>query len=363
MKIMKKIVNKINEIQKDVIGIEQLDKFSEGLLEKVKNKLAKKLSKVETTTTNEQAYIKQQNGFQSMLDISKDSPEPLSIVQRSEQGGRIVVGEPTADSHAATKKYVDEHGGNVDKYLKTIEQNEDNFTITDNEDNKTGFVDGSNRVEKISGPYPFDQAYIYDHGTGENTTYPIAMGSAAAETLARRNSNGQIFTGEPTEDSHAATKKYVDEQGGGGEPEQYVKDFSYDPVYGSYKFEDNKGDTVNVVVNKHGIRGAVYTVDENDMDSRLPYSKENTNNSIAQRQANGALSVSDPVNDTDAANKNYVNEEISKNNDTLIEKIEEDVDTRWSADGTGTHQAQPETLNFILDDGTEKTIQILEVVE
>ena len=53
------------------------------------------------------AYIAEANGKTSKLQIQYGAPLEYTIPGRGE-GGRIVVGTPTGDNHAATKKYVDD---------------------------------------------------------------------------------------------------------------------------------------------------------------------------------------------------------------------------------------------------------------
>lgn len=71
----------------------------------VDNNFVPKLEIAEGTGTF--AYIAENNGKTSKIQIQYGSPIPYTLPARGE-GGRVVVGTPTGDTHAATKKYVDD---------------------------------------------------------------------------------------------------------------------------------------------------------------------------------------------------------------------------------------------------------------
>lgn len=71
----------------------------------VNNAVATKLSKITTTTTHIQAYVKNADGTQSMIDLSS-SVVANSIMIR-DANGNVSVATPTNDNHATPKSYVD----------------------------------------------------------------------------------------------------------------------------------------------------------------------------------------------------------------------------------------------------------------
>jgi hypothetical protein len=76
------------------------------------NNLNVKLDKVTTGTSYQQAYVKNNPGTQTMINIVYQTHnEPYSIVQRNADGA-IYVATPTNDNHATTKKYVDDRVSN-----------------------------------------------------------------------------------------------------------------------------------------------------------------------------------------------------------------------------------------------------------
>lgn len=65
--------------------------------------------------------------------------------------------------------------------------------------------------EKVAQTSTANQIYG-TNDSGDQITYPQSSESATAGTVVVRNANGRIITAEPTENGHAATKKYVDDQ-------------------------------------------------------------------------------------------------------------------------------------------------------
>ena len=73
----------------------------------VKEDLNGYLERQTRTTTNAQAYIKNGDGTQGMMDIYAGSAQALSLVRRNADGQVIVPTTPTANEHATSKGYVD----------------------------------------------------------------------------------------------------------------------------------------------------------------------------------------------------------------------------------------------------------------
>ena len=75
--------------------------------------LASKVSKVDSATTYTQAYTKDTSGNQTMTNVS-DSVVNSAIPQRDSNGQINVPNTPTQNSHATSKKYVDDTFGKID---------------------------------------------------------------------------------------------------------------------------------------------------------------------------------------------------------------------------------------------------------
>lgn len=73
------------------------------------DRVENKLDKITETTDQSQVYGKVANGDQIMYDVTSSALKD-TIAYRHEDG-RLTVGNPTDDTDAATKKYVDEHSG------------------------------------------------------------------------------------------------------------------------------------------------------------------------------------------------------------------------------------------------------------
>lgn len=96
---------------------------------------------------------------------------------------------------------------------------------------------------------------------------------AIAWSIVRRNDAGQSEFGTPTKDAHAATKKYVDD---------------------------------GFVAKNATIPKAIYAVDSAQKPTNLPFAQNATANTMAQRYTGGRLRVGGPVENSDAATKEYV---------------------------------------------------------
>ena len=134
--------------------------------------LAGKLDKRTGTTTYNQVYSKAPNGEQQVIDAVQYR-SPNTIILR-DANGRANIVDPTEDANIANKIYVDTADAKkVDK--KTT----------------TGY-------------------YAYTHDGSTQAELKISQ-SNDASTLVQRNSAGQISAADPTNTTHCATKKYVDD--------------------------------------------------------------------------------------------------------------------------------------------------------
>lgn len=96
----------------------------------------------------------------------------------------IPVGTPTADAHAANKKYVDD-------------------TVA------AASVDVSGKLDKVETEDTYRRAYCVT-STGEQITTPVTS-SVIGDSICRRDDNGRVSVANPTGNLHAANKSYVDQ--------------------------------------------------------------------------------------------------------------------------------------------------------
>lgn len=119
--------------------------------------------------------------------------------------GTLTVADPTIETDAATKKYVDD---NV-----AITSISGTSPIVVAAVNKAATVAVSDTVPRFTSlPAQDDKQHVpvYDTATDTWTDASIIDDAATADTIVKRGANGVIVTGTPTAESHAATKAYVD---------------------------------------------------------------------------------------------------------------------------------------------------------
>lgn len=252
-----------NILGQHVIGKDNLNRYNNGLFEKITAKLNAKLDKVNSTDPFERAYIINPDGSQSILQIAKGSALSNSIARRNE-AGQIIANRPTQDNHLATKQYVDEQiiapgfvtKEYVDKQDEAVYQNAQKYTdneiakqkqyidtqdaenlkdakefadtratesvqqakaYTDTEVNKIDEkkLDKVNTLEDW-----YDSVYaIKNNGQGGTSQFVMKTGTGTDNvdlpgSLVRRDTeNGHIHANYiPTENNDVANKKYVDDQ-------------------------------------------------------------------------------------------------------------------------------------------------------
>lgn len=124
-------------------------------------------------TTNEQAYTKNADGTQGMVDVVVGTSGG-SIVKRT-SNGQVSCADATADNHAVNR----------------------------------GFANQTYRG-KMTGTTTKDQAYVkFANGTQGGVDIDVGTSN---NTLVRRTAAGQISCADPTADNHGANKKYVDDK-------------------------------------------------------------------------------------------------------------------------------------------------------
>ena len=187
-------------------------------------------NKVDKTTSNTKIYATTNAGAQTTLDYSIGN-EGATIAQRTSAGQLAVAQTPTENTHAASKKYVDDglsgKEATITGAATTITSNDltAEYALVSDSNGKVavssvtatelGYVSGvtsaiqtqlGNKVDKVTSTYR-----IYGTtSSGAQTTYSLASG-ATASTIAYRGTGGVLQVGTPTADAHATTKKYVDD--------------------------------------------------------------------------------------------------------------------------------------------------------
>lgn len=197
------------------------------------------LQKQTAETTYPQAYVKNTNGSQTMMEISRTSPIADSLVLRTENG-QVTTAAPTADNHAANKKYVDDYfvakqtavTSSNQAYAKAADGSQTMQDISttgsgdiiarqangqiyvpsspsaNNDATSKKYVDDT-FLAKLTGTTLYDQAYRKNTDGSQSMVF-ISVTGAVAWSLAQRNGDGQIVCADPTASNQAATKNYVD---------------------------------------------------------------------------------------------------------------------------------------------------------
>ena len=116
----------------------------------------------------------------------------------------------------ATKDNIDNRSGNcflkpsmfdyaVKKALSDCKLSGDDVWTDEEKASALELLGGLARKKSVVG------TYLYGETTNGSTTYQLVNNAAKAWSVPHRDSTGAIYTGEPTNDGHAATKKYVDD--------------------------------------------------------------------------------------------------------------------------------------------------------
>lgn len=139
-------------------------------------------------------------------------------------------------------------------------------------------VDSGKKVGDFIEKWTPTDARLYVYAVDQNgtQTHQVYSNNPIPWSIVRRDSTNQSEFGTPTEDAHAATKKYVDDG--------FV--------------------TKNTTTPK-----AIYAVDSAQKPVNLPFTQNATANTMAQRYIDGRLKVGNPVDATDAATRGYVDDQ------------------------------------------------------
>lgn len=233
---------------------------------------------------------------------------PNTVVYR-DGNSTFEVGEPVADKNPTTKKYVDDIG--------------------------------DTKVDKITTTNSYNRVYAVS-SSGNQINIPVTTDETAITTnsIVRRDSNGFAHFKNPTNDSHPATKKYVDTKSDTGL--QDAKDYADQKKSEANTYTDTKvSELVNsspetldtlkeladalgndpnfatTVANEIGTKVTsiaqkgthtnkkVYVNGSDGVDTTIDAVSSNTASTIVIRDVNGNTKVSDPVDALDASNKSY----------------------------------------------------------
>lgn len=170
-------------------GIQWKSVYAVNFYENGKMLSSKYLPKATSGTWKVYGIDGSNTGATMMYAVNSNEAAANTLVQRN-TGGVIVVGEPTADNHAATRKYVNDSITGLSNTYAT----------------KTAI---DNKVDKITSTNTYDRAYVVK-STGIQGAIPIDV-SGSQNTIAKRSSTGNLFTQKPTLDTHCANKQYVDD--------------------------------------------------------------------------------------------------------------------------------------------------------
>ena len=133
------------------------DEVNQDLQEQINDKvdvddfeteLNKKLDKVTTTTSNQQAYVKTQDGSQTMVDTSTGNG--ANTLAKRYTNGRLSVGTPSDNNDATTKKYVDDELNKKENKINIVEISSTSGTLTDEQYNLLSL---NNTLIKYSNSY------------------------------------------------------------------------------------------------------------------------------------------------------------------------------------------------------------------
>lgn len=144
-----------------------------------------KLDKVTDSGDNHRVYAVTSSGSQEMITASEDVRVGTIALRENHGQGALQVGTPSEDNHAATKKYVDD-----------------------------SIPDISGKLDKVTTESSSQRVYGINPSTGPGeptqTTFVLDAVSATALSIPQRTDKGEIIVGEPTTNSSAVTRLYVD---------------------------------------------------------------------------------------------------------------------------------------------------------
>lgn len=189
-------------------------------------------AKVDEVTTANKVYGTDNSWNQTTYTVATNATASTIPVRGG--NGVVSVWTPTANTHATTKKYVDDaiavipEPGNwsltIQKNWTTITPTGGTFTANKSSDSTinitvptkvTDLTDESNYAKKTELNDKVDKTtsvsrLYWTNSAWEQTVYSVSSG-ANASSVAYRSTWWTLAIGTPTADNHAATKKYVDD--------------------------------------------------------------------------------------------------------------------------------------------------------
>lgn len=131
------------------------------------------------------------------------SATAYTIAQRG-ANGVMLVGTPTANEHATTKKYVDDG----------LSGRQATLTAGDGISLASNTVKITDNVARTTSTDLGTWIPVQTRPTGPSTWSDVKVSADGAESdsIVKRTSTGQVFVAAPTENLHASTKKYVDDK-------------------------------------------------------------------------------------------------------------------------------------------------------
>ena len=135
--------------------------------------LAGKLDKITITTTNQQAYVKAQDGTQTMVDTSTGNG--ANTLAKRYTNGRLSVGTPSDNNDATTKKYVDDG----------LSTKQNTLTFDDNPtENSSNPVKSGGIYTALSGK---QNTLTFDDNPTENSSNPVKSGGVYTALSGKQN--------------------------------------------------------------------------------------------------------------------------------------------------------------------------------
>lgn len=255
---------------------------------------AKRLEKITTSEAYERAYIINPDGSQGTFQIARGAALGDSIARRT-ANGQLIVNEPTADNHTATKKYVDDSIAALPKNLNVITINETEMQSYQLEEetiqliNKNPYtalyLPGDQNCLFIRAGFNSDDSstFIYSNFVRQNNRKNDA--NTELKTLVVNLSDGQFFISS----TQMTTNSELD----------------------------------NALIPKldklpTGQNAQVYARNSSGSEVGIGYSANpGTGSTLALFDTSGNLRTGTPTSNTQATNKQYVDNAISPINDRL----------------------------------------------
>lgn len=147
-------------------------------------------------------YGQAKDGTEKRYTIGVSVVTPNTVPMR-DANGNLFAADPTANQQVATKGYVDNAISGTGNVPTPTTADKDKALIAGSNGNFSWSVKPVVQVATDN--------IVYGRIGGQEDVLPIATGAATANTIARRGANGVLFVGNPTNNGHAATKKYVDD--------------------------------------------------------------------------------------------------------------------------------------------------------